>query len=79
MAYADDIIILAKTKKELKSLIRKVEVETRNVGLAINEMKSGYMIKLEELKKRKSENNNSAANKGLGVFAYSNLLRKRFY
>ena len=44
LAYADDLIIMAKTKEELKGLSRKLEDKAKIAGLIINEEKTNYMI-----------------------------------
>ena len=34
--YADDTTLMAETEEELKSLLMKVKVESKNVGLKVN-------------------------------------------
>ena len=36
LRYADDTTLMAESKEELKSLLRKVEEESKNVGLKLN-------------------------------------------
>ena len=36
LRYADDITLMAKSEEELKSLLRKVKVESEKVGLKLN-------------------------------------------
>ena len=36
LRYADDTILMAESKKELKSLLMKVKVESEKVGLKLN-------------------------------------------
>ena len=40
LRYADDITLMAESKKELKSLLMKVKEESENVGLKLNIQKS---------------------------------------
>ena len=41
--YADDIILMADTEEELKSLLMKVKEESENVGLKLNIQKAKIM------------------------------------
>ena len=41
--YADDTILMAESKEELKSLLMKVKEETENVGLKLNIQKTKIM------------------------------------
>ena len=41
--YADDIALMAESKKELKSLLMKVKEESENVGLNLNIQKTKTM------------------------------------
>ena len=43
LRYADDTTLMAETEKELKSLLRKVEVESEKVGLKLNIQKPEIM------------------------------------
>ena len=43
LRYADDTIIMAKTKEELKSLLIKVKEESEKVGLKLNIQKTKVM------------------------------------
>ena len=43
LRYADDTILMAKTEKELKSLLMKVKEESENVGLKLNIQKTNIM------------------------------------
>lgn len=44
IAYADDLTILARTREELKGLIKRIEEQASKVGLEINQKKSKYMV-----------------------------------
>ena len=39
LRYADDTTLMAESKKELKSLLMKVKVESEKVGLKLNNQK----------------------------------------
>ena len=43
LRYADDTILMAESKEELKSLLMKVKEESEKVGLKINIQKAKYM------------------------------------
>ena len=43
LRYADDTILMAKTEKELKSLLMKVKEESEKVGLKLNIQKTIIM------------------------------------
>ena len=43
LRYADDITLMAESKKELKSLLMKVKEESEKVGLKINIQKTKIM------------------------------------
>ena len=43
LRYADDTILMAESKKELKSLLMKVKVESEKVGLKLNIQKTKIM------------------------------------
>ena len=43
LRYADDTILMAESKEELKSLLMKVKVESEKVGLKLNIQKSKIM------------------------------------
>ena len=43
LRYADDIILKAKSKEELKSLLMKVKEESQKVGLELNIQKTKIM------------------------------------
>ena len=43
LRYADDTILMAESKKELKSLLMKVKVESEKVGLKLNSQKTKIM------------------------------------
>ena len=43
LRYADDTILMAEIEEELKSLLRKVKVESENVGLKLNIQKTKIM------------------------------------
>ena len=42
--YADDTILVAESKEELKSLLMKVEEESEEVGLKLNIQKTKVMV-----------------------------------
>ena len=43
LRYADDTTLMAKNKKELKSLLMKMKEESENVGLKLNIQKTKIM------------------------------------
>ena len=43
LRYADDTTLMAESKEELKSLLMKVKVESKNVGLKLNIQKTKIM------------------------------------
>ena len=43
LRYADDITLMAESEKELKSLLKKVKVESEKVGLKLNIQKTKIM------------------------------------
>ena len=43
LRYADDTILMAESEEELKSLLRKVKVESEKVGLKLNIQKTKIM------------------------------------
>ena len=43
LRYADDTTLMAKSEKELKSLLKKVKVESEKVGLKLNIQKTKIM------------------------------------
>ena len=43
LRYSDDTTLMAKSKKELKSLLMKVKEESENVGLKLNIQKTKIM------------------------------------
>ena len=43
LRYADDIILMAESEEELKSLLMKVKEENENVGLKLNIQKTKIM------------------------------------
>ena len=43
LRYADDIILMAESEEELKSLLMKVNVESEKVGLKLNIQKTKIM------------------------------------
>ena len=44
LRYADDTTLMAESKEELKSLLRKVKEESENVGLKLNIQKTKIMV-----------------------------------
>ena len=43
LTYADDTILLAESKEELKSLLMKVKEESKNAGLKLNNQETKIM------------------------------------
>ena len=43
LRYSDDIILMAESKEELKSLLKKVKEESEKVGLKLNIQKTKIM------------------------------------
>ena len=43
LRYADDTTLMAESEEELKSLLMKVEVESKKVGLKLNSQKTKIM------------------------------------
>jgi len=43
-AYANDIVIIARTQKKLTEVYLDLEEETSNLGMEINESKTKYMV-----------------------------------
>ena len=43
LRYADDTTLMAESKEELKSLLLKVKVESKSVGLKLNIQKNKFM------------------------------------
>ena len=44
LRYADNTILMAESKEELKSLLMKVTEESKNVGLKLNVQKTKIMV-----------------------------------
>ena len=44
LRYADDTILMAESKEELKSLLMKVKEESEKVGLKLNIQKTKIMV-----------------------------------
>ena len=44
LRYADDIILKAKSKEELKSLLMRVKEESQKAGLKLNNQKTKIMV-----------------------------------
>jgi sorting nexin-29 len=53
-AYVDDIVIIARTRKNVIQIYKKMEDKTRKVGLGINESKTKYMIMSTSENRRKT-------------------------
>ena len=49
LRYADDTTLMAESKEELKSLLRKVKVESEKVGLKLNIQKMKIMASVPSL------------------------------
>ena len=52
IAYADDIAILAKSKKFLLELFTQIDIATKQLGLKVNEEKTKYMLVSKDGNKR---------------------------
>lgn len=48
LAFADDIVILTRSKQELKSVFKRLEERAKKVGLIINETKTKFMSWTDE-------------------------------
>ncbi|CAH1725819.1 unnamed protein product [Aphis gossypii] len=44
LAYADDIVVLGKTKEEIIQTTEKLVKKSKSMGLCINENKTKYML-----------------------------------
>ena len=53
IAYADDIALITRSKRELESVFSKLERATRRYGLKINEEKTKYLVMKEGLGKER--------------------------
>ena len=49
LRYADDTTLMAQSEEELKSLLRKVKVESEKVGLKLNIQKTKIMASVPSL------------------------------
>ena len=49
LRYADDTTLMAKSEKELKSLLMKVKVESEKVGLKLNIQETKILYQLDSL------------------------------
>ena len=49
LRYADDTTLMAESKEELKSLLRKMKVESEKVGLKLNIQKMKIMASVPSL------------------------------
>ena len=43
-AYADDVVLIARTKQKLMQMYEHLETEARRIGLSISETKTKYMF-----------------------------------
>jgi len=43
-AYADDVVLITKTKRKLAQIYDRLETEARKIGLLVNERKTKYMF-----------------------------------
>ena len=43
MAYADDLVIISRSKKNLKKVVTRLKEKARGRGMQINESKTKYM------------------------------------
>jgi hypothetical protein len=57
IAYADDVALITRSKKEIEKAFSKLEKATRGYGLRINEEKTKYLI-------MKQKSRNHTANSG---------------
>ncbi|XP_055371836.1 uncharacterized protein LOC129605867 [Condylostylus longicornis] len=55
-AYADDMVIIARNVRILKDTFLKLERNTNNIGLSINEQKTKYFVKARNLRGTQSLN-----------------------
>ena len=71
LRYADDIIIMAESEEELKSLLMKVKEESEKVGLKLNIQKTKFMasgpIYHFMANRWKNSGNNDKLNLGVGL------------
>ena len=44
LRYADDTTLMAENEEELKSLLKKVKVESEKVGLKLNKRRSWHLV-----------------------------------
>ena len=59
LRYADDTILMAESKEELKSFLMKVKEESEKVGLKLNIQKTKIMASQHFMANRRGNNENS--------------------
>ena len=59
LRYADNIILMAESEEELKSLLMKVKEESENAGLKLNSQKTKIMLSSPTMENRLGNNENS--------------------
>ena len=59
LRYADNIILMAESEEELKSLLMKVKEESENAGLKLNIQKTNIMLSGPIMANRWGNNGNS--------------------
>ena len=55
-AYADDVVLITKTKRKLTQMYDRLETEARKIGLLVNERKTKYMFMTAAENARKPHN-----------------------
>ena len=56
-AYADDVVLIARNEKQLQELYLEMRVETKKIGLEVNEEKTKYMVVSTREERRRNKNN----------------------
>ena len=50
MAYADDLVIISRSKKNLKEVVSRLEEKARGKGMQINESKTKYVMDRQKIR-----------------------------